>query len=435
MSLPKVLILNQPFNSNTGGGITLSNLFKNWSKEQLAVACSGYMLADVMDPEVCNNYYQLGSKERKWILPFNLIRRKYYSGPINLKDKSKENIVVEKSKSRDKLILDFALPILDYIGFNHFQSKLQLSKEFKKWLDDFNPEIIYTQPSSLADIRFCLKLKEYLKLPLIFHMMDDWPSTIANRGFMKKYWGRKINKELKKLLDQADVAMSISEYMAEEYRCRYKKKFITFHNPIDLNFWKSAQRIDYELSDPIILLYAGRVGLGIDSSLKMIAQAVRQVNIELGTKIKFTLQTPVAPNWIKNYDCVEHHSYVSYEQLPQVFAAADILILPYDFNETAMSFIKYSMPTKAPEYMASGTPILIFAPADTALVRYAEKWDWAVTVTDNKKGLLVEAIKELVGNESKRRKIAENAIQLAEKRHTINSVSKKFQNSINSVLS
>lgn len=32
MSLPKVLIVGQPFN-NTGGGITMTNLFKGWDPE------------------------------------------------------------------------------------------------------------------------------------------------------------------------------------------------------------------------------------------------------------------------------------------------------------------------------------------------------------------------------------------------------------------
>lgn len=435
VNIPKVLIINQPFNNNTGGGITLSNLFADWGKELLAVACSGYMLVDVMDAAVCNNYYQLGSKERKWIFPLNLVRHNYYSGPLRLTDKSKEHIVKTKSKTRVKLILDFVLPVFDYIGLSHFQSKLELSTEFKKWLDDFNPDIIYMQASNLADIRFCLKLKKYLKRPLIFHMMDDWPSTIANKGFMKNYWGKKINTELKKLLEHADVAMSISEYMAEEYKRRYNKDFITFHNPIDLDFWKSAQRNEYNLSSRITLLYAGRVGLGIDSSLKVIAQAVELANRDLECEIKFALQTPKAPNWIKNYNCVEHRSFVNYQDLPKVFAEADFLILPYDFSNTSLSFIKYSMPTKAPEYMASGTPILIFAPRDTALVRYAEKLGWAVCVTDNKVEILTNAIKEFIQKKEKRHSIAQNAVHIAEQIHNSKTVSVKFKESINSVIS
>ena len=80
MIFPKVLIIGQPFNNDTGGGITLSNLFNGWDREKIAVACSGYLLLDNIDTEVCNTYYQLGHKEYKWIFPFNYLQRKYYSG-------------------------------------------------------------------------------------------------------------------------------------------------------------------------------------------------------------------------------------------------------------------------------------------------------------------------------------------------------------------
>ena len=48
MALPKVLILGQPFNNDTGGGITLSNLFNGWDRDKLAVTCLGYLLLDTI---------------------------------------------------------------------------------------------------------------------------------------------------------------------------------------------------------------------------------------------------------------------------------------------------------------------------------------------------------------------------------------------------
>jgi hypothetical protein len=41
MPLPKVLIIGQPFNNDTGGGITLSNLFSGWDKDKIAVYIEG----------------------------------------------------------------------------------------------------------------------------------------------------------------------------------------------------------------------------------------------------------------------------------------------------------------------------------------------------------------------------------------------------------
>lgn len=436
MPLPKVLILNQPFNTNTGGGITLSNLFANWGRDKLAVACSGYLLNDNIDPKLCDNYYQLGSKERKWIFPLNLLSRTYYSGPIKPTKNTKGKLVVEKSKFRDKLIMNYAMPFLEYIGFDHFKAKSRLSSQFCEWLDDFNPDVIYAQAYTREDILFCIVLKKHLKKkPLIFHMMDDWPSTVGSKGFMKKYWEIKLNEELQLLLEYTDLAMSISDYMAEEYKRRYGKEFSIFHNPINIDFWRSAQKKEYNLSAPPTMLYAGRVGLGIDQSLKTLAQAVDRVNQDFGTQLKFTLQTQKIPSWIKDYDCTEHRGFVAYEKLPKVFAQADFLVLPYDFSAKSLSFIKYSMPTKAPEYMASGTPILIFAPKNTALVQYAKDYEWATVVTENKIDELVDIITGLLKHKSRREKIAFRAKNLAEQRHDSKMVASDFQNAILSELS
>ena len=431
MSLPKVLILNQPFNTNTGGGITLSNLFCNWGKERLAVACSGYLLTDKMDGSLCNNYYQLGTKERKWIFPFNFFSRKYYSGSINIDDEVNNNkIVVKKSKFRVKLIFKYLIPIFDYIGFSHFQAKTKLSSELCKWLNDFNPEIIYAQATTRENILFCIAVQKYLKRPMVFHMMDDWPSLIGVKGPMRNFWKNKIDTEFRCLLERADLLMGISDYMTQEYEKRYGKKFVTFHNPIKLEFWKKEQRENYELPNSPKVLYAGRLGLGIDKSLKCIAEAVQKVNKELQTSIKFVVQAQDAPGWLINDPNVILRKFVKYEELPTVFSKADFLILPYDFSTESLSFIKYSMPTKAPEYMASGTPIIIFAPQDTALVKYAEKHNWAAVVTKNSVDVLAEKLKILYHDKILREQIATTAKNIAETRHDSDLVAREFEKKI-----
>src|SRR5690554_6135498 len=91
MRLPKILIFGQPFNQNTGGGITLSNLFRGWDKDKIAVVGTGHMLKN-LDANICNTYYQLGYKDNTWIFPFNKFQKKFRSGIIETdKQKLKEN--------------------------------------------------------------------------------------------------------------------------------------------------------------------------------------------------------------------------------------------------------------------------------------------------------------------------------------------------------
>ena len=433
MSLPKVLILNQPFNNDTGGGITLTNLFNGWDRDKLAVVCWAHLLKDNIDTTVCNTYYQLGNKEIKWRFPLNFLQGKYYSGLLKFNDKRIQNLTVAKSKRRVKFIKKIFFPLLEYVGILNLIHKTELSVEFINWLSEYNPDIIYAQAASRDNILFCLLVHSYLKKPLIFHMMDDWPSTINESGLFKKYWHKKIDREFRILLDRASIRMSISNFMAHEYKIRYGKDFITFHNPINIEFWKKYQRTNYELTDSPTILYAGRIGLGIETSLELIAKAIQRVNEELKISIKFALQTPQKPLWIINYNCVEHNNFISYNDLPQVFSAADFLILPYDFSTRSIKYIKYSMPTKAPEYMASGTPIIIFAPEVTAIVKYAKEYNWAKVITKNNINEIANTIKLLIKCREGRQQIAENAINVAEKNHNSICVTNQFKNVILSI--
>jgi glycosyltransferase involved in cell wall biosynthesis len=264
-------------------------------------------------------------------------------------------------------------------------------------------------------------------------MMDDWPLIITGKGLFKKYWQKKIDKEFRKLLDQTSVLMSISHEMAREYKIRYNKDFITFHNSIDIEFWKQHQRKNYELGENPTILYAGRIGLGIESSLELIIKAIEMVNEELKMSLKFILQTQEKPKWIGKYKSVVHKSFVSYNDLPKVFAESDFLLLPYDFSEESVKYIKLSMPTKAPEYMVSGTPIIIFAPEVTAIVKYANEEKWAEVITENKISKIAESIKKLVRDKELRQRIAQNAIKTAEKNHNSTDVRNQFKKVIISV--
>ena len=427
MNLPKVLIIGQPFNNNTGGGITLTNLFKEWDRNRIAVACSGYLLLDNIDTKVCFTYYQLGFKEHKWLFPFNLFKRKYSSGLVKFDSNRFQNLSKPKSKLRVGLIMNYFYPFLNYIGLYHCSSKIELSKEFCSWVDVYKPDIIYSQTTSRADNLFSISVQSYLMKPLIYHMMDDWPSIINYKGLFKNYWNKKIDMEFRVLLDRSAVLMSISDEMASEYKIRYKKDFITFHNTIDIEFWRQYQKEDYELKESPTILYAGRIGLGIETSLELVAKAIQQVNEELDISIQFVLQTQECPKWIKKHKYVVHKKFVDYNDLPKVFSENDFLLLPYDFSQKSIKYIKLSMPTKAPEYMVSGSPIIIIAPEVTAIVKYAEKYEWAQVIKEQSIGAISKAIKHLIENKELRKYISRNAIEIAEKNHNSVTVTDRFR--------
>lgn len=427
MSLPKVLVLGQPFHRNSGGGITLSNLFSGWDPDRLAVVCIGNLLEGEIDTEMCRHYYRLGTEEHHWVFPLSLIKRKYESGPLKRTEGAKTEIVVNKAKWRVKLIMDYFFPMLEYLGVFHLLSRIVISERLREWLDDFEPDVIYAQAPTREMVLFCLAVEAYLQKPMVYHLMDDWPSTIGNRGPFRRYWKNKVDQDLQLLLDRSACFLSISDLMSQEYERRFGKSSVAFHNPVVLDFWQAHQRQTYELPEQPDVLYAGRTGLGIDASLQTVAAAIQQVNQDLHTRITLTLQTDIKPDWAEAYDCVRHQYFVPYESLPEVFSGADLLLLPYDFSEKSLQFIRYSMPTKASEFMVSGTPILLFAPEGTAVVDYARAYGWAAVFTQNEVQELAGGIKELILDQEMRQQLGQRAIELAESRHAAQTITRAFR--------
>jgi glycosyltransferase involved in cell wall biosynthesis len=438
MGVPKVLITGQSFDRRTGGGITLSNLFADWDKDKLAVACTPHLIKN-SDNQICDNYYQLGEKEHKWVFPFKYLQKKFPSGKIKFDHKQSENKISNssfnlKGNIRSSIVDKVFLPFLKYTGLVHGLTRIYLSKDFRKWLEDFQPDIIYAQGQDRQRILFALLLKNYLKKPLIFHMMDDWPLTISDKGPFKKFWHNKIDRELKMLFNKCSLLMCISDEMGKAYKKRYNKDFITFHNPIDTQFWKANQKNNYELNKEPILLYAGKISLGVESSLELIAKAIDCVNKKLNINLRFVLQTKEVPLWARDYSFVYNKIFVAYDDLPKVFSSVDFLILPYDFSDRSINYVKYSMPTKAPEYMISGTPILIFASEVTAIVKYAQKCEWAYVITENNSNSLARALESLILDKHLRQKIAENAKKIAENTHSSLVVRSNFKEAISSLI-
>jgi len=411
MYFPKVLIFGQPFNNKHGGGITLSNLFRGWDKDKIAVAATGHVMKNVTT-DVCDTYYQLGIKEYKWRFPFNLIQKKFPSGlksfASNLDSESANN----KSEFRYAFVNKVFYPILEWFGLYHNAAGLRISDSFKKWLKEYKPELLYLQVSSFDTVLFARELKDYLGIPSVIHMMDDWPSTISKRGPFRRFWYKKIDSALRSLFNKTDLFLSISEAMSDEYHKRYNKNY-----PIDAGVWQNHTKKNYKLSaQNSKILYSGRIGPGITNSLIEIAQAIDKINSD-GLSLKFHIQSPTAsPEVIKrllDHKCTVINPVADYADLPEIYSSADILVIANDFDEKAICFLRYSMPTKASEYMISGTPILVYSHHDSAVSKFFINNKCGCCVTEQDGGQLLSALKVLINDENYRATLGSNAVRIA----------------------
>lgn len=430
MIFPKVLIIGQLPNEKNGGGITLSNLFRGWPKDRLAVASNIYLKNEI-DPSVCEIYYQLGYHNKQHPFPLSIFHPKIKCGiiPIN----KSINLNKESHKRRKVIsfykVHTFINSFFNFLGIFNFFYRLEITKEFREWVNKYNPDVIYSQLSTLELIRFVNKVQSTTNKPLVIHIMDDWPSKITQPGILYSYWKRRINKEFRNLLDKSSALMSICEAMSEEYKERYHKDFIPFHNPIEINNWLPYARTQWNLEKKFTILYAGRVGRGIKNSIIEMGMVVNNLH-QSGVNVVFEIQSPDKDkfaNLLEANDSVKFVNPVEYAELPKKFSSVDLLFLPEDFDADSVEFLKFSIQTKVAEYMISGTPILVFADKETALAKYALKDDWALVVTENNRNTLTKALNELINNQELRRQLSAKAKETAIKNEDAEVVRTNFR--------
>jgi len=438
---PKVLIIGQPFNYTSGSGITKSNLFKGWPENRIAVAT----IEKVVENTICKKYYQIGYRELKRPWPFNYLQEKTESGPVDVKNLQTENGLAMNAftnvNDRTRYRYNFQLKkiyhfFLHFLGIYNKVFVSKISPELLKWINNFNPDIIYDQLSSLASIRFLSQLHHITKIPIAIHIMDDWMSTINKYGLFYFYWKKVIDKEFNNLLNEASVLMSICQEMSDEYEIRFNKNFLPFHNPVDLDLWTRNSKTQWDFNKPFKILYSGRIGRGTLSSIVSIAKAV-DVLANKGFDIVFQIQTTSILNQlisrIKKFKNTIINPPVAYSELPGIFSNVDLLVLPMDFDSESLRFIRLSMPTKTSEYMATGTPILIYAPECTALSKYASRERWGYVVSQKNINALVDAIKVLYSDGSLRKRIGNRAKELARINHDAVRVRENFKKALSMV--
>ena len=424
---PRVLIIGEYFNLRSGGGITLTNLFYDWDKNNIAVASR-----EISNPDfsVCDKIYQLGYLENKRRFPFNLNPWKGKSGSREIFYGINSEKNLSNRKSKKSKISSFYIEFLKWTNLINYKQNLTISKEFYQWVSEFSPDVIYSQLSSLELIRFVNSLQIKLKIPIALHIMDDWPSATKQRGFMSYYWFKVVDKEFRELLSKANIRLSISESMSEQYKLRYGYNFVPFHNPIDIQHWSQNSKKHYEVGKPFIILYAGRIGTGIQNCFLDIAASINII-VNNGFNIEFHVQ-PTTYNSILDklvkYSFVKIRSLGNYQDLPSILSKADMLVLPGDFDKKSISFLKYSMPTKASEYMISGAPILLYASEKVAVTQHALKYNWAYIVSEKDREKLTNAIFEIYSNKNLRENLGTTAKIYAKNNFDSKRIRDQFRN-------
>lgn len=437
MNFPKVLIVGQSFDNYTGPGITNTNLFSDWPYETIAIISSTIN----ENWKICGLQYLIGQDEAAKCFPFSLLQDGHPSIIINKEKIISEKIISPKTEIlkeqklfKRQILRNILKSILNFIGIFLLFNRLKLSDKLSMFIQDFQPDIIYTQLASIELIYLVNQIHEKHKVPIALHIMDDWPVMIHKTGLLGHYWNARTQSAFVNLINKSSVHLSISEAMSIEYKHRYGKDWVAFHNPIDRTFMNTNEKenlaLEYNLNR---LLYIGRIGKVNEESILFIAQTIIEMNTHK-KNIEFVIYTKDFKheklNKLATNNCIKIFQDVPHNSVPFILKSAGVLILPLDFSKYSQKFARFSMPSKATEYMASGVPVIVFGPLQNALTIYASEKKWGFVVTQEDRNLLQNAIVELLNNNDLRHKMVTNATSMVLKNHIAENVREMFRKAL-----
>ena len=311
---------------------------------------------------------------------------------------------------------------------------MHLSNRLRDWIVEFKPDLVYSQLSDLPTMTLVSEILDATGLPFALHVMDDWPSSMYRRGAFSRIVRGRADRALASLLRRAAARMAIGDAMAQEYLRRYGVPFVAIQNSVDLARRSSLadlHRLEYAHppGPPMMVVYAGRVGRANASSLVAVANVVVDM-VSAGVPLRLRVYTGSvnhpAVERMSRLEGVELRPAVPYDHMPALLESADVLLMPLDFDEDAVRFARLSMPTKIPEYMAAGRPVLPYAPRGCAASEYAWDGGWSLLVDRPDPASLREALSSLVDDPKGRETMGATGRALAAMRHDASEVRAEF---------
>jgi glycosyltransferase involved in cell wall biosynthesis len=108
------------------------------------------------------------------------------------------------------------------------------------------------------------------------------------------------------------------------------------------------------------------------------------------------------------------HPHEAADAIPRIQGGADVLFLPLAFDSPYPEVVRTSSPAKMAEYLASGRPILVHAPADSFVSWYFRHHDCGVVVDRDDPVLLAQELERLLSDHELQARLGSNARARAE---------------------
>jgi hypothetical protein len=430
---PKILVVDaMPFTRISNSGIMKTNLFKGWPADRLAQIDYSNTKPDF---DVCRRYWALS----KWEILKGLVGlagnaeiplpERAAGGPGTAEDP----FAYERRPRIERTLSILPGSVRLLLGEAVFRLPSLLSPPLRKWIDDFHPDLVFSMMANTPMLRTAVEISRWRKIPILPYFTDDWIMTL----YKGRVFGRGLRRGLmfwfNQCLERAPVCITICDAMNEEYSRRYRVACETFMNLVDLAGGEGP-RPKPDPAEFARLVFLGSLEPGRWRSLRAIGEALADLRSE---GFDGELSIYAFPADIKKYGSsltlepvMRIAGTASFDRVPALQREADILVHVESFEAAVREYTKFSLSTKIPQYMLSGTCIFGYGPGEVASMRYLADSGAGITVGREDPGLLRAALKGLLTNGDLRRRTAGRAWAVAVERNGAEGQRRRFRETV-----
>jgi len=394
----------------TPEGITLKSIFNNWPYDKLMEV---YRYSTFKLPQ---NKPEIKSfKLPETMLPIDYMVRRIMRKLIN--EDSKNSTFQISSKQSG---LDITKTFVKYLSDSLFVCNK--NSFLYEAISQFGPQVIYTIGESLFTLKACLFFAGEFKIPVVIHYMDNWRETLYPDKGVLKILNLLLNRTLNEVQDKVNNALVISPKMKEAYSLQNPNiEYRVLLNSVpDSWFQLNAKQTDTQ-KDTITFAYIGGLHLGRWKSLLDIEKSIKEL-AKCGIKARLFIYAPQKDSneFSHEFDAgiTVFKGFLPHDQISIAYEHADILVHTESFEQQVIEYTKYSLSTKIPECMATGKPILCYAPKVLAVSEYIDNVQAGIVV-DNYNDLL-EAVYKLASSQAIQTELGQNGIRTVRDHHTQN---------------
>lgn len=429
MTHPRLLIVGTvPYNTQSTSR-AFDAYFHNWERENIA-----QIFSDSMSPVKghCGTLFQ--------ITDYRLLQR--------WKGKSIETGVIynyddlpdtneSKSRTDERKYVEKAYrfgakhsPLTHLLRAVLWRKCFWCTHKLNKWLDDFNPEVIFL---SFSDDFFISQIALYVaqryNIPIVSSIGDDY---IFNYRFsldpLYNLYKYSYKRHITKVLAYHGSAI----YISDKIRDKYNKEFGLDGETVYLSSTINRKDFSYINVENPVITYFGNIRMGRNKALNDIGYALGRINPQYKLEVYSGEKDPAVYDIFKDNPNIVYGGTIPYEQVQCKMASSDITIIVEGFLPKDIYWSRYSLSTKAADSLASGSMILSYGSQECGIIEYMQSTKASFVCTD--KSQLEHVIRDMLNNKNLQEQYYYQQINITNKNHNLVKSCEVFEGVVDKVL-